>query len=281
MLIHLKVLIILHILLLIKYIIITIHFIFLRMGVQLLLNMYVIWVWVIFLLMIILINLIYRKVIKSLKVLILLLNLQNTVGINSLDNWLSKIFDHFSIFLCNNRLISSNKALIKRQQIKLAWLLVIWRFELILIAQFLGWCFHFIYDLRIAQVHHVSAIHSVQTLNKIIHFYIYQFRFPFLFLKVSIRLIVYTNLLVVILDFHLCLVDVLINIYLIIRILDINISSGWLLWVKATTHLLGKNLLVDLYNTFICTSSTWVIRLHLLTDLLVIPGVVLLQMLFI
>ena len=71
------------------------------------------------------------------------------------------------------------------------------------------------------------------------------------------------------------LIDVLININLIIRILDIYISSWRFLRMKPTTHLLGETFLINLHNTFICSPSTLVICFQLLADLLVVSRVVL------
>ena len=125
---------------------------------------------------------------------------------------------------------------------------------------------------------HVSAINSTQTLNKIIHFYFYQIWF--LFLKISARLIVYSNLLIVILEFHLSLIDILINVDLVTIIFDINVSARGFLRVKATAHLFGKYLLINLHNTFISTPSTLIVSFYFLIYWLVVSGVILLNMLF-
>ena len=79
--------------------------------------------------------------------------------------------------------------------------------------------------------------------------------------------------------FQLCLIDILIYIHLIISIFDIDISSGWLLRVKTTAHLLCKSFLVGLHSSFICTPSALIICLHFLADLLIV-SLIILQMLF-
>lgn len=124
---------------------------------------------------------------------------------------------------------------------------------------------------------HISPFYSTQTLYEIIHFYINQF--GFLFLEIIAWLIVNTNLLIVILKFHLILINVLINVDLIISIFDINISSGWLLRVKSTAHLFGKYFLINLYYTLISMFSTLIVCFCFLINLLVVSWVILLSIL--